>query len=118
MPSYEFNVMRFGLTNAPVTFNRLMDAVISNIKGCICYIDDLLIFAESLEEHNKILKSVLDRLEECGLMLSLKKCQFGVDDVDYHGLTIINNRIKRSHSHLGALVKWKIPNTKKNYNRS
>ena len=71
---FEFNVMPFGLTNAPATFQRLMECVLAGLSGeqCLVYIDDIIIFSESFQEHLNRLVRVLQRLREAGLKLKPK----------------------------------------------
>ena len=67
--SYVWLVMPFGLKNAPPTFQRLVEKVLAGLigKGVYAYIDDILIYTRTKEEHLKILGEVLDRLEAAGL---------------------------------------------------
>lgn len=69
---YEFNVMPFGLCNAPATFERFMDTVLRGLKWniCMCYLDDVVIFGRTLDEHNYRLVVVLDCLQNAGLVLN------------------------------------------------
>ena len=71
---YEFNVMPFGFCNAPSTFERLMELVLTGLhwQTCLVYIDDILIFAPSFEEHSSRLSEVFDRLSSAGLKLKPK----------------------------------------------
>lgn len=74
----EFNVtvMPFGLSNAPATFQRLMDVVLTGLQWstCLVYIDDVVIMGETFEEHLQHLRKVLQRLKDRGLMLQPVKC--------------------------------------------
>lgn len=76
---YEFNVMPFGLCNAPATFERFMDTILRGLKWqiCMCYLDDVVIFGRTFQEHNIRLNIVLDCIEKAGLELNSKKCHFG-----------------------------------------
>lgn len=76
---FEFTRMPFGLTGAPATFQRLMDEVLAAHKWheCMVYLDDILVFGRTLEEHNQRLAKILSRLREANLSLSLEKCRFG-----------------------------------------
>ncbi|GFY02713.1 hypothetical protein TNCV_3505931 [Trichonephila clavipes] len=75
---YEFKVMPFGLCNAPATFERMMDNLLRNFKWtmCLCYLDDIIVFSETFEDHLIRLRLVLKCLQEAGLKLNSKKCLF------------------------------------------
>ncbi|GBG78424.1 hypothetical protein CBR_g26453 [Chara braunii] len=84
---YEFIVMPFGLTNAPATFQCLMDKVLRHQlnRFVVVYLDDILIFSKTMEEHLKHLEEVLQVLKEAQLHLNLEKFEFGRDSVIYLG---------------------------------
>ncbi|GFW29319.1 retrovirus-related Pol polyprotein from transposon 17.6 [Trichonephila clavipes] len=75
---YEFKVMPFGLCNAPATFERMMDNLLRHFKWtmCLCYLDDIIVFSETFEDHLIRLRLVLKCLQEAGLQLNSKKCFF------------------------------------------
>ncbi|KAL7886896.1 hypothetical protein AOLI_G00046170 [Acnodon oligacanthus] len=75
---YEFECMPQGITGAPAAFQRLMEKAVGemNLLQVLVYLDDLIVFGRSLEEHEERLLKVLDRLEEAGLKIFLDKCQF------------------------------------------
>ncbi|KAL6420796.1 hypothetical protein ACFW04_013771 [Cataglyphis niger] len=75
---YEFNRIPFGLKNAPATFQRLMNSVLIGMQGlkCLVYLDDIVIYGSSLEDRNKWLKEILQRLRENNLKLQPDKCEF------------------------------------------
>ena len=87
----EFRVMPFGLTNAPAVFQRLMQQVLQGLNPTegpsfvSVYIDDVLIFSRSLEEHLRHIGQVLDRLQAAGLKLKPGKCHFVCQQVEYLG---------------------------------
>ena len=93
---YEFNVMPFGLCNAPATFQRLMETVLAGLtrKICMVYIDDILVFNRTLEDHLSHLKQVMDRLDRAGLCLKPKKCKFIQERVEYLGHVISKHGIE------------------------
>ena len=74
----EFTRMPFGLKNAPATFQRLMDHVLSGHQGIelFVYMDDIVVYGQSLEEHARKLRALLGRLKEAGLALQPEKCHF------------------------------------------
>ena len=84
---YEFKKMPFGLCNAPATFQRLMEAVLQGLarRTCMIYLDDILVFSETFEEHVSRLEEVFDRLRRAGLRLKPKKCTFVRPEVHYLG---------------------------------
>lgn len=84
---YEFQRMPQGITGAPATFQRLMERAVGDMHlvQVIVYLDDIIVFGRTLEEHEDRLLKVLDRLEECGLKISLDKCQFCQPQVRYVG---------------------------------
>ena len=75
---YEFNVCPFGLTNAPPTFQRTMDIVLSGLSWDIClvYMDDIIVLSKTFEEHLVNLQAVFDRLFKYNLYVKLSKCKF------------------------------------------
>lgn len=83
---YQFERMPQGVTGAPATFQRLMEKAVGDMNlQVLVYLDDLIVFGRSLEEHEEWFFRVLDRLEEVGLKISLDKCQFCQAKVRYVG---------------------------------
>ncbi|UYV79989.1 K02A2.6-like [Cordylochernes scorpioides] len=75
---YEFNVMPFGLCNAPATFERMIDNVLRGLKWdmCLCYLDDIVVYGSTFKEHLTRLYKVLRCIKQAGLCLNYKKCHF------------------------------------------
>ncbi|GBG83208.1 hypothetical protein CBR_g36822 [Chara braunii] len=82
---YEFTVMPFGLTNAPATFQRAMKDIFRDIleQYVLVYLDDILVYSRTLEEHLRHLRDVLDRLRRHGFYAKLSKCRFAQHKVDF-----------------------------------
>ncbi len=82
--------MPFGLKNAPATFQRLMIRVLGQYlyEFVIVYIDDILIYSKSKEEHKRHLHLVFQALRKAGLKIKLKKCEFGKKELRYLGFII------------------------------
>ena len=74
---YEFCKMPFGLVNVPSTFQRLMEIVLAGLvrKCCLVYLDNVLVFGRSLDEHNENLSKVFKRLRAAGLKLNLRNVE-------------------------------------------
>ncbi|GFU35213.1 retrovirus-related Pol polyprotein from transposon 297 [Trichonephila clavipes] len=95
---YEFKVMPFGLCNAPATFERMMDNLLRHFKWtmCLCYLDDIIVFSETFEDHLIRLRLVLKCLQEAGLKLNSKKCLFAAQEVKILGHLVSSNGVRRS----------------------
>ena len=101
---FEFNVMPFGLCNAPQIFSELMSIVLQDLDTfALAYLDDILIFSETIEDHEKHIKTVFDRLRQHGLKLKAKKCSFVKDQTEYLGFVIDKNGIKPNPDKVAAI---------------
>ena len=116
---YEFLVMPFGLCNAPSTFQRAMDTVLAGVKWktCLVYIDDILVFGRTFDEHLERLGDVLSRIEKSGLKLKPSKCSFAQTEVYYLGHIISAKGINVDPEKVKA-VKSLLPPTSKMVLRS
>ena len=108
---FEFNVMPFGLTNAPATFQRLMECILAglNMEQCLIYIDDIIIFGSSVDEHLQRLDNVLGRIRAAGLKLQTKKCCFVQEQVHYLGHIVSANGIQPDKSKIQAVSAYPVP---------
>ena len=81
---FEFNIMPFGLSNAPAVFQELISVILNGCRAfAIAYLDDILILNTSFEEHLIHLNTIFDRLRHHGLKLKLKKCIFLQTETNY-----------------------------------
>lgn len=112
---WEFNRMPQGVTNAPSTFQPLMEKCMAemNLKEVLVFIDDLIVYAPTLEEHEKRLMKVLQRLKEFGLKLSVEKCEFFQRSVKYLGHVVSKNGVKTDPSKIETLKSWPVPSNLK-----
>lgn len=112
---YQFNRMPFGLSNAPATFQRLMDRVLGHLKWtmALVYLDDVIVYAATFEEHQRRLKLVLEALTSAGLRLKPKKCFFGFAEVTYLGHVVSRHGIRPDPEKLKALTAYEAPTTAK-----
>jgi hypothetical protein len=104
--SYEFLVMPFGLTNAPTTFCNLMNDIFREWLDdfVVVYINDILIYSDSLEEHVEHLWKVFQRLRENKLYAKLEKCEFKVTEVDFLGHRITQKSLKMDNHKVKAIM--------------
>jgi hypothetical protein len=80
--------MSFGLRNAAQTFQRFMDNILRGPEFCFAYIDDILIFSHTLEEHEHHLRTVFDRLQTYGILINPAKCVFKASEVIFLGYKV------------------------------
>ena len=108
---YEFRKMPFGLVNAPDTFQRLMEVVLSGVTrdGCQVYLDDVLVFGKTLCGHNTNLQRVLDRITEAGLKLKPRKCHFAQTAVEYLGHVVSEKGVQTDPRKIAAVEKYPTP---------
>ncbi|KAK1642438.1 hypothetical protein QYE76_060243 [Lolium multiflorum] len=110
---YEYNVMSFGLTNAPAYFMNLMNKVFMNFldKFVVVFIDDILIYSKSEEEHEQHLEVVLDTLREHQLYAKFSKCEFWLKEVGFLGHILSAGGIAVDPSKIKTVEEWKAPTT-------
>ena len=108
---YEFLVMPFGLTNAPAAFMDLMNRVFRPYldKFVIVFIDDILVYSKSSEEHEEHLRIVLSVLRNEQLYAKFSKCEFWLDRVIFLGHVISTEGVCVDPSKIVAIVNWKPP---------
>jgi len=112
---WQFNVMPFGLCNAPATFQRLMEKVLQGLlsKICLVYLDDIIIFGKNFDEMLNNLKIVFLRLRSSNLKINFKKCNLFKKNVRYLGHIISSNGITTDPEKITAVKEWPTPHTKK-----
>ena len=113
---FEPLVMFFGLTNSPATFQTMMNDIFRQLIAegvVVVYLDDILIFTETLEQHREVTKRVLKLLEENKLFLKPDKCEFEQTKVEYLGVIISYNSVKMDPVKVMGVVEWPVLNNKK-----
>lgn len=110
--TFQFEVMPFGLMNAPATFQRMMTTVLEGIEYAVAYIDDVVIHSSSMAEHITHLRSVLSRVKSYGLKLKLSKCTFARRSVSLLGHIVSEKGVAVDPRKTQALRDTRIPHTK------
>ena len=103
--------MPFGLTNVPVSFQNMMNYVLRDFIDyfVVVYLDDILIYSETLEQHREHVKLVLQALREAKLLVNLAKSEFEKKKVNYLGYTISAGEIRMEDSKVSAVRDWPTP---------
>ena len=110
---FEFNQVPFGLCNAPATFSRLMDRVLAGLhwETCLFYLDDIIVFSSTWEEHLARLHEVFERLRHAKLKLGAAKCTFAAKEVSYLGHRVTEEGLLPDPSLLAAIKEIPPPKT-------
>ena len=108
---YEFKVMHFGLCNAPATFQRLMDRVLSGLQWrvCLVYLDDVIVVGKTFEDHLQHPKDVFHRLRLAGLKLQPPKCAFCKERVEFLGHIVSATGVAVDPDKTEKVAQWPIP---------
>ena len=108
---YQFLVMPFGLTNAPATFQRAMQHTLRGLQWeiCLAYLDDILVFSHSYQDHLCRLQKVFDRLRAAGFTLKPQKCHFLKKEIQYLGHVVSGQGISPDPAKVKAIQDWKFP---------
>lgn len=112
---YEYLRMPFGLKNAPATFQRVMDHVLRDLSGkcCLVYMDDIIVFSSSLQEHLQSLAKVFEALDRVNLKLQLNKSNFLKKEVAFLGHIVTDKGVKPDPSKIDCIKNWPIPKNPK-----
>ena len=108
--------MPFVLTNAPATLQRTMDMTFSDmIDYTDIYVDDIVVYSESLEDHLVHLRKVLQRLREHQLFVKLKKCSFAQSEIEFVGFIVGRKGIRPVPEKLQTISDWPVPKMRSTY---
>ena len=110
MGMFEYKILPFGLSNAPTTFQALMNAVLGPELHhcCLVYLDDIRVFSKSPEEHLHHLETVLQRLKDAKLYAKLSKCEFGLKKVKFLGHIVSSDGIQPDSEKVKLVREWPV----------
>ena len=112
-----FNMMPFGLCGAPSTFMRLMSEVVQGLTNIFTYLDDVIVFSSSAEDHKMHLSALFQRLAKYGLKVNKEKCRLGVEELDFLGHHITKEGFQPVRDKVEAIRKYPLPKTVKELRR-
>lgn len=112
---YEFVRMPFGLKNAPATFQRLINYVLRDLinKVCVVYLDDILIFSTSYQEHICNIHKVFEKLRKANLKIQINKCKFFAKETLYLGHILTPEGVKPNPAKVDTILNLELPKTVK-----
>jgi hypothetical protein len=110
---FEYNVMPFGLINAPAIFQHLINDIFRKFLDdfVVCYLDDILIFSKNREEHEQHVRPMLQKLRDAGLYTKLEKCVFHQPQVEFLGYIISNEGLIMDPKKIQVVTDWLTPKT-------
>jgi len=116
---YEYNRMPFGLTNAPATYQRLMENCLADyhLKICCVFIDDIIVFGKTYEEHLENLRLVMERIRQAHLKLAPKKCSFFKRKVKFVGHIVSEHGVEIDPAKTEKVTTWPKPTSPEDVRR-
>ena len=114
---YKFERLPFGIVSAPEVFQRTMAQMFEDIEGCEVFVDDLLVWGKSEQEHNERLKNVMERAAEIDLKFNKEKCKINQKEVKYVGHTFGSDGLKPSADRVQAILDMPLPQDRKSLQR-
>jgi len=111
---FQWRFLPFGLRNAPATFSRLVIKLLKGLENFSgAYLDDVIIFSDTWEEHLQHLTAVFERIRQAGLTLNKKKCEFACAELDYLGHHVGRGQVEPRRTKVEALLAFPRPTTRK-----
>ncbi|KAK3085547.1 hypothetical protein FSP39_005150 [Pinctada imbricata] len=110
---YQYKVMPFGMKNAPATFQRMIHSLLNHLEGCEAYIDDVIIYSDTWDDHLRIMRTFFDILAKANLTVNLAKSEFCHATVEYLGHKVGQGFVTPIMAKVEAISKFPIPTNKK-----
>ena len=108
---FQYNRMPFGLCNAGATFSRLMEYILSGLQWetCVVYLDDIIVFSKSFDDHVTKLRAVFDRISNACLKIAPKKCSIFQKQVSFLGHVVNAEGVSPDPNKIETIMSWPIP---------
>jgi len=109
--TYEYLIMPFGLCNAPAAFQRWINAVLLDHIDmcCIVYLDDVLIYPNTLQQHRKDVSNIIEAIRKSGIKVKPSKCEFHQNEMEYLGFILGQEGVKTDPVKIQAMWDWTTP---------
>ncbi|XP_055623628.1 uncharacterized protein K02A2.6-like [Toxorhynchites rutilus septentrionalis] len=107
---FGYKRLMFGISCAPELFQKVMDTIVAGLDGVMVYLDDVIVFGRTQEEHDGRLRKLLQRFEEYGVVLNKDKCQFNVEKLELLGHELSSEGVKPTECRVQAVNQFRRPN--------
>ncbi|KAG1129897.1 hypothetical protein G6F38_013494 [Rhizopus arrhizus] len=114
---YQFTCLPFGVVNGPSSFMRFMHGILRGLPRIMVYLDDIIVYSSSKEQHQQDLRNVLQRLNDYNLKISIKKCQFFQKEIKFLGFLVSGHGIRSDPSKVEVIKTWPTPSSVKQVQR-
>ena len=111
---YEFKRMPFGVRGGPSSFQRMMNKVLKGLKNVLIFMDDVLIFSDTIEAHIELFNEVMRRLKEVNLLVQIEKCELLKSEVCYLGFIVNKDGVKPNPEKIRVVKEFPRPKNVKN----
>lgn len=108
---FRYKRLMFGINCAPEIFQKIMERILAGCEGCLNYIDDIIVFAPTKEQHDERLHIVLQRLKDFNVTLNKQKCKIGATEIDFLGHHLSGEGIRPKHDKIIAITQFRAPST-------
>ncbi|XP_058817909.1 uncharacterized protein K02A2.6-like [Topomyia yanbarensis] len=108
---FRYKRLMFGVSCAPEIFQKTMETILAGLEGIIVYLDDIVVFGSSKQEHDNRLQTLLKRLEEYGVLLNHQKCIYGVSELEFLGHVLSKKGVSPTESRMKAIQSFREPRT-------
>ena len=112
---FHFNRVPFGLASSPAFFARIINHILFDLLGpqCMAYMDDIIIYSKSAEQHLETIRRVLEKLTDAGIKIKIRKCHFFAENIKFLGYCMTQEGMTMDEARVRAIKEMPVPSTKK-----